>query len=564
MIMRMSRLVFAGWVTLGLAVEMNVNAADRAPTEAVAVGAADSTQDVVFLGDSRPVFIRLRLDTGDKGFRSAWRESVKAIHADLDANGDGTLTREELERGGLPVMVRAATGGAAALPHVDLDNSPKDGKVSLEELAEGLRPALGPFRVYVGRVAAEKADALFNHLDRDKNGALSREELSAAVTSLRRFDLDDDEMIGPTELEPFSNPISMQLAESQSSRGRLATVPPVLELSHDDPSFRPVRLILKRYDKGTPGGSPADDNALSRGEFGIDAKDFAAADGDGDGVLDTEELRRYLGRVGPDFEIDVKLPAGNSVPASIEVRGLGGKPLPDWIKVRRLSKANVEVAIGEVNLEFQADGGERSIENARRYYVSQFHAADTDKNQYLEKSELKDHGPFVALFDLMDRDRDGKLYLKEVNEFVDRQAQIARSQIVLSTADQGRAIFAIMDSNRDRQLGEREVRGTVKRVTSWDRNGDGRVSSDEIPHHFQLSIGHGEITGVGMYSFRSADVMPASSEPVKAGPSWFRRMDRNQDGDISPREFLGPRKEFDRLDRDGDGLLSAEEAAKPR
>ena len=37
-------------------------------------------------------------------------------------------------------------------------------------------------------------------------------------------------------------------------------------------------------------------------------------------------------------------------------------------------------------------------------------------------------------------------------------------------------------------------------------------------------------------------------------------MDRNGDGDVSRREFLGTDEEFRRLDRDGDGLISAEEA----
>ena len=117
------------------------------------------------------------------------------------------MTKEEVDRGSLPVMVRAATGGAAALPHADLDTNPRDGKVSLDELADVLRPALGPFRVQVGRVAAERNDALFNHLDRDKDGALAKDELGAAVSSLYRFDLDDDELIERNELEPFSNPI---------------------------------------------------------------------------------------------------------------------------------------------------------------------------------------------------------------------------------------------------------------------------------------------------------------------------------------------------------------------
>ena len=98
----------------------------------------------------------------------------------------------------------------------------------------------------------------------------------------------------------------------------------------------------------------------------------------------------------------------------------------------------------------------------------------------------------------MDRDGDGKLYMKEVDAFVDQQTQAARSQLVLSVSDQGRAIFAILDLNRDRHLGVREIRGAVARVSSWDRNGDGRIRSDEIPHHYQLTIGRGQITGVGM------------------------------------------------------------------
>ena len=102
----------------------------------------DAVQDVIFLSDTRPIFIRLRMDAGGKAFRSAWLETVKEIHRYLDRNKDGVLTKDEADRGSLPTMVRAATGGAAALPRADLDTNPKDGKVSVEELADVLRPAL--------------------------------------------------------------------------------------------------------------------------------------------------------------------------------------------------------------------------------------------------------------------------------------------------------------------------------------------------------------------------------------------------------------------------------------
>jgi hypothetical protein len=37
-------------------------------------------------------------------------------------------------------------------------------------------------------------------------------------------------------------------------------------------------------------------------------------------------------------------------------------------------------------------------------------------------------------------------------------------------------------------------------------------------------------------------------------------MDRNGDGDVSRREFLGTDEQFREIDTDGDGLISVEEA----
>jgi Ca2+-binding EF-hand superfamily protein len=537
-----------------------VHADDVSPAPPLAPAAGlDAVQDVMFLTDSRPIFIRLRLGAGDKSFRTAWLDAMKTIHAYLDRDKNGTLTKDEADRGSLPSMVRAATGGAAALPRTELDTNPKDGVVSLDELVEALRPALGPFRVQFGRLAAERNDALFNHLDRNKDGIVSKEELAAAVKSLHRFDLDGDELIDTNELDPFSNPIAA-VDQELVRRGKYATIPPVIELSAADPSFRPVRLVLKKYDKGTSAGEPAGDNRLSIGEFAIDSKDFASADTDGDNTLDTEELRRFLSRVEPDLELTVKL-SGTDSAATIEAAGVGTKPLPGEVHLQKLGAGDLELTIGEVSLEFHVESGERAADNAKGYYTGQFQAADKDNNKYLEKSEAKDHVPFASLFDAMDTDGDGKLYMKEVDAFVDKELLAARSQMVLAVSDQGRAIFAIVDLNRDRRLGVREIRNAVARVSSWDRDGDGQIRSDEIPHHYQLSIGRGQVAVAGMGAINIAGRMSSPVTQVTTdGPKWFRKMDRNHDGDISRREFLGPRADFERLDRDHDGLIDATEA----
>jgi hypothetical protein len=45
-------------------------------------------------------------------------------------------------------------------------------------------------------------------------------------------------------------------------------------------------------------------------------------------------------------------------------------------------------------------------------------------------------------------------------------------------------------------------------------------------------------------------------------PEWFRKMDTNGDGFVSPREFLGSRADFNRIDTNGDGLIDPQEAER--
>ncbi len=132
----------------------------------------------------------------------------------------------------------------------------------------------------------------------------------------------------------------------------------------------------------------------------------------------------------------------------------------------------------------------------------------------------------------------------------------------MTTVDQGRAIFGILDLDRDRRLGAREVMRTVDRVMSWDGDGDGRVSPDEIPYHFQVTIARSGLIGLtGEGTVTTAARSMAATKPKPRGrPDWFQKMDRNRDGDVSRREFLGPRDQFDRLDRDKDGLIDSDEA----
>ncbi len=86
---------------------------------------------------------------------------------------------------------------------------------------------------------------------------------------------------------------------------------------------------------------------------------------------------------------------------------------------------------------------------------------------------------------------------------------------------------------------------------------DSGLSRQDIPRRLDVSVGQAQ------RRFRNLPGGPAGravAGKAKAVPLWFQKMDRNQDGDISPAEFVGSDEDFRKLDADGDGLISGEEA----
>jgi Ca2+-binding EF-hand superfamily protein len=531
----------------------------------------DAVQDLVILGETRPVLLRLRVMIGDHPFRVAWAEGVRAYHARLDGNCDGRLTTEEAEKNGLSALLNppGQSSQAQARARVEVDTRPKDGVISVEELTEALRAPFGPFRLNVEANAGRRTDALFDQLDRDKDGELIRSEMEAIVGSLRRLDRDADELIDLSEVNLVSAPSPAPMMQARPVRD--TSTPTVLELSPSESPVRLARLLIKKYDTVSSRGPSRRDSRLSPEEFAIPADAFSAADRNRDGTLNAEELRAYLAQAPRDAIIDMALSADASGKAAAVVRG-GDRGSPAGISVRQLSAGLVEIDVGSVRLDIEIDDGAGAADAARKSFRALFDSADANQDGYLELDELSQEigrpSPLASLFKTLDRDGDGKLYPRELDEFVAREAVAARGRLTMTASDEGRALFGMLDLDRDRRLGAREVLETFARVSACDRNHDGRVTADEIPHHIRLTLDRGDLSfllalpavdrALVAVSAGAASV-PPRPRPA-AGPSWFRKMDRNHDGDVSPREFLGTREQFDRLDRDHDGLLSPDEA----
>jgi Ca2+-binding EF-hand superfamily protein len=452
---------------------------------------------------------------------------------------------------------------------VDVDTHPKDGVICVEVLSEVHRAAYGPFKLRVEPISDRRTDALFDQLDRDKDGELIRSELEAIVGSLRRLDRDADELIDEGEVNPISTPNpSMMMMQARPARD--TSTPTVLELSPGESPVRLARLLVRKYDTGSSRGPGRRDSRLSPAEFAIPADAFAAADRNRDGTLSAEELRGYLAQAPRDAIVDVALSAAGSGKASAVVRG-GDGGTPSGMAVRQLSEGLVEIDAGSIRLDMHVDDGAGAAESARKSFRALFDAADSNQDGYLELDELTSEigrpSPLAALFKTLDSDADGKVYPRELDEFVARAAVAARGHLTMTASDEGRALFGMLDLDRDRRLGAREVLETFARVSACDANHDGRVTPDEIPHHIRLVLDRGDLSvllapsavdGVVVVA-RGITAPPPRPRPA-AGPTWFRKMDRNHDGDVSPREFLGTREQFDRLDRDHDGLLSPAEA----
>jgi Ca2+-binding EF-hand superfamily protein len=200
----------------------------------------------------------------------------------------------------------------------------------------------------------------------------------------------------------------------------------------------------------------------------------------------------------------------------------------------------------------------------------QFNNADADGNGYIDKSEMLRFRNLQLFFDVADRDHDGKLSRAELELYLERQSDARRSRVILAFGDHGRNLFELLDADGDRRLGVRELRQAGARLAAYDRNGHGhgnsnghgddRVARSAVPRVYRLGIGR------GLTPLRPAVDDPYASPNVpslpggREAPAWFAKMDRNRDGDVSRREFLGTPDQFRRLDDDGDGLIDPREA----
>ena len=230
--------------------------------------------DLIFLAENRPIFLRLRVTSRGRPFEASWIDSVQALHASLDRNGDGTLTTKEADPKVLAALVRLAAG-AAELP-ASRRAGRSSRKTARSRSTSWPRPsgrswARSGSRSAGSRSAAPMRSSISSTATR--TAQLTRPELAAIAGSLRPLDLDDNEMISGRRDRALQRPGDHRPHDGDSSdtpSPRRRAPRRSSSCVAGESSFRPARLLLKKYDKGKDDVPGRPDGKLSPDEFAID------------------------------------------------------------------------------------------------------------------------------------------------------------------------------------------------------------------------------------------------------------------------------------------------------
>jgi Ca2+-binding EF-hand superfamily protein len=504
-------------------------------------------QDILFLGPTRPVLVRLRITIDGRPFRESFQARFDEAFAAEDRDADGRLDLEQATN----VVGEMAVGPGEA-PTSELKAALREGVIAKAALAEYVERTLPPFVLRPRSVIGQSgALALFPLLDANRDGRLSAAELAAAERRLVERDFDDNGTI--TRFELILDPKAIAAAADPNA-GESNLDPnetPVLVIAASTAPDEVARRLLSRYDRDGDGRL-----AIERApvEIRLPPAVLGQWDDDADALLSQSELAAAV-EWTPDLELSFAM---GEAPVHGQ-RTRRAAPAREGFRARRKLLGGYELDLAEAHIDFDRNNRDPAQDRVElRDY-------DRDNNQYVDLTEARAAQIAEGAFQAMDIDGDGKVFKGELTSFMARQNEAGGARLHLIVRDLGRDLFDRLDLDADGVLSPRDMREAPKLLEVDDANADRQLGPDEVPWQLEFELARG-VDRQTAGEVRRAVVRP-TTEAEATGPLWFRKMDRNNDGDLSIQEFVGPRAAFDRLDTDGDELVSrgeAEAAEQPR
>lgn len=521
--------------------------------EASAHGLPGDTETVVFMTAERPILIRLHLQIRGKGFRAIHDARTARLFSVLDKNGDGVLNEEESDQIPTPDRI-APVPKIRQITLEEIDIAPPDKLISSAEFAGYVARVTGdPFAIVTKTPAGSQSIPIFDKLDQNADGQLDQNELRNGYQALRRWDVDNDEILNLVELRVLAEPES---DFAGMRRGAVGGEIPFVSLPRHGSTSEAVALLLARY-----GQRPADDGpaGIPPAKLGLSAAVVETFDKDGNGLLTESELADTLSHLSADLAIIVKIPD----PETRRPRMLVEVNRESSVfKFTRENDRSGKLSLGGVDVRLRVMVSTGNSFDNRQFYRLQFLRADGDKNRYLNEQEFPAVNLANSSFRMVDADQDGMIVVDELINYVDLEAQAAESFALMTVNREGQSIVDLIDGDGDQRLTLREFQRAFGRLRKLDRNADGQIAAAEAIVNYDATFEMGKPRIFNEQQMMQQQAMQSSvvvAEP-SVGPVWFRKMDRNRDGDVSQREFLGPLPVFERLDKDVDGLISSSEA----
>jgi Ca2+-binding EF-hand superfamily protein len=522
-------------------------------------------QDVVFFTETRVVRVRLNLKVAGQPLRDAWVKQLRRYFDFLDRDRDGTLNPFEAEfvfsNNAIQQMLQ--NGQAFNRPNepgrmfADFDRD-TDGKVSFDEFVAYYAPSTAALlrvqpSINRDQFADTMTEELFKQLDRDGDGKLSKAELADLEKLLPILDQNEDECLAALEFVPnlFNRPRPPVMMNPP--RGGIQ--PQVNPVTQPLQVFRPGAIpetiaeqILIRYDK--------DKNLrLTKAESGFDDATFAALDRNKDNELSIIDLMNWRS-LEPDLTFDLTFSTKQSECVTKLHNGPDGKP-PALASLVNIGDTATYIRIGQQQLELGTLASLGLNFNALNF-TRTYDVADPENKGYITEKDIA--GPqyqfLRILFDVVDRNGDGKMTRQEYLDYYELQQSFTSLPLGMTHVTQTPSLFSMLDENRDGRLSIRELRKSWERLKNLEPGNAEFITKTALQPQATIRYCRANqlFQAVNFNNYNPTIV------PTTRGPNWFRKLDRNSDGDLSRAEFPGTPEDFDALDTNKDGLISVEEA----